>query len=56
MEDLKFASSNPSHLTDYLARHPEVSDVLFTGGDPLFMPTRALERYVDAVLNGNFPM
>ena len=50
MEDLKFASSSPRHLTDYLSRHPEVNDVLFTGGDPLFMRTRALERYVEPLL------
>jgi L-lysine 2,3-aminomutase len=50
MEDLKFASSTPRHLTDYLSRHPEVNDVLFTGGDPLFMRTRTLERYVEPLL------
>ena len=50
MEDLKFASSNPRHLTDYLSRHPEVNDVLFTGGDPLFMRTRTLARYVEPLL------
>ncbi len=50
MEDLKFASSSPRHLTDYLSLHPEVNDVLFTGGDPLFMRTQTLARYVEPLL------
>ncbi len=28
----------------YVARHPEISDVLLTGGDPLTLPTRELRR------------
>lgn len=50
MEDLRFASSRPQDLIDYLEAHPEVDDVLFTGGDPLFMRTRVLEKYIDPLI------
>lgn len=49
--DLKFAERDAAVLTRYLAAHPEVSDVLITGGDPLIMKTAMLERYVDALLD-----
>lgn len=49
-EDLRFASSDPMALVRYLHRNPEVTDVLFTGGDPLMMRTRLLETYVTPLL------
>ncbi|MGH2839989.1 MAG: KamA family radical SAM protein [Solirubrobacteraceae bacterium] len=48
--DLKFAERDASTLTHYLRAHPEVSDVLITGGDPLIMKTSMLARYVEALL------
>ncbi|MER5299644.1 radical SAM protein [Streptomyces lasiicapitis] len=47
---LRIADDGPRRVTDYLRRHPEVSDVLFTGGDPLVMRTELLEPYVEALL------
>jgi L-lysine 2,3-aminomutase len=35
----------------YLRAHPEVSDVLVTGGDPLVMRTKALRAYVEPLLD-----
>ncbi|MGA4844851.1 KamA family radical SAM protein [Streptomyces sp. G5(2025)] len=37
--DLRFATTDPSGLVAYLAAHPEVEDVLVTGGDPMVMST-----------------
>src|SRR5210317_1247003 len=37
MEDMRFAMTESLSLVKYVARHPEVSDVLFTGGDPMVM-------------------
>ena len=37
-------------FTAYLRNHPHVTDVLFTGGDPMVMNARLLERYVAAIL------
>jgi len=39
--DLRFAQKDAGSLFDYLAEHEEVSDILFTGGDPMIMKTRA---------------
>jgi L-lysine 2,3-aminomutase len=53
MDDLKFASKQAEHLVDYVKEHKEVTDVLFTGGDPLIMKTKHLEYYIRPLLNAN---
>ena len=50
MPDLKFAAKEVDGLVRYLRVHPEVSDVLFTGGDPMIMKTRALREYIEPLL------
>lgn len=50
MDEMKFADREADRLVRYLRAHPEVTDVLFTGGDPLVMRTKILRRYVDALL------
>jgi L-lysine 2,3-aminomutase len=50
MPGLKIASKEVDHLVSYLRRHPEVSDVLITGGDPMFMGAEALSRCIDPLL------
>jgi len=50
LEDLKFANRDVEILLDYLRAHPEVTDVLFTGGDPMIMTTKILERYIRPIL------
>ncbi|MCY4259332.1 MAG: hypothetical protein OXC91_03610, partial [Rhodobacteraceae bacterium] len=42
--NLKMAAKADRTLRRYLAAHPEVSDLLITGGDPMIMRTRVLER------------
>ena len=53
MDDLKFASKQAEHLVDYVKEHKEVTDVLFTGGDPLIMKTKHLEYYIRPLLDAN---
>lgn len=53
MEDLKFASKEAEHLVKYVKDHKEVTDVLFTGGDPLIMKTKHLEAYIRPLLDAN---
>jgi len=53
MNDLKFASKEAEHLLKYVQAHEEVSDVLFTGGDPLIMKTKHLETYIRPLLDAN---
>ncbi|MCB2227562.1 MAG: hypothetical protein KQH53_12870 [Desulfarculaceae bacterium] len=50
MPGLKIASKEVEHLTAYLRAHQEVSDVLITGGDPMFMGAAALARYLEPLL------
>lgn len=50
-EDLKFANKEADQLARYLRQHPEVTDVLFTGGDPMIMKTKIFQRYVEQILD-----
>src|SRR5574340_900189 len=55
LTELKFASREVDRLIDYLRSHPEVSDVLFTGGDPMVMSTSNLARYIEPLLEADLP-
>ena len=55
MDELKFAMRETELLVEYLKAHPEVSDVLFTGGDPMVMRTKNLERYIRPLLEAKLP-
>ena len=49
--DLRFAAPDPGGLVDYLGQHPEVSDVLVTGGDPMIMSTMRLRAHLEPLLD-----
>ncbi len=49
--DLKFASNEVDKLVRYLRRHTEVTDVLFTGGDPMIMKASHLAAYIEPLLD-----
>lgn len=55
IDELKFAMREADLLVDYIKEHPEVSDVLFTGGDPLIMKTKVLASYIDPLLEADLP-
>ncbi|MFE3323275.1 KamA family radical SAM protein [Streptomyces sp. NPDC059176] len=48
--DLRFAAPDPTGLLGYLDAHPEVSDVLVTGGDPMVMSTERLRGHLEPLL------
>lgn len=48
--ELKISLRSPDVLLDYVRSHPEVTDVLLTGGDPMVMSTAVLERYIRPLL------
>jgi KamA family protein len=48
--DLKMASADVDALVGYLRRHPEVTSVLLTGGDPMIMGEPVLRRYIEPLL------
>ena len=54
MEGLKFAADSSRSFIDYLRGQPEVTDVLFTGGDPLIMNAAALAGHIDPLLEPEF--
>ena len=48
--DLRFATQGPQELIGHLRRHPDVSDVLVTGGDPMIMSTERFIGHVEPML------
>lgn len=48
--ELKFAAPDTAELCNYLRAHPQVTDVLITGGDPLMMSTERLESHIRPLL------
>ncbi|MFG1606125.1 KamA family radical SAM protein [Actinoplanes sp. NPDC049265] len=47
---LRFAAADPSGLIAYLRVHPEVCDVLVTGGDPMVMSADRLRSHLTPLL------
>ncbi len=50
LDDLKFLDKEAGNLVRYLRRHPEVTDVLFTGGDPMVMRSKVFAAYIEPLL------
>jgi len=55
MDKMKFAMREGEQLVQYLKEHPEISDVLFTGGDPMIMKASMFSVYTDALLDAKLP-
>ena len=55
MDEMKFAMREGEQLVQYLKEHPEISDVLFTGGDPMIMKASMFSVYIDALLDAKLP-
>ncbi len=53
LEGLRFATKEIELLVEYLRKHRDVTDLLFTGGDPMTMNTHLLASYVDALLGND---
>lgn len=54
LNDLKFATDESNRFQDYLRRNKQITDVLFTGGDPMVMSLKKLETYIEPLLNPEF--
>jgi len=52
---MKFAMKEGEQLVQYLKEHSEISDVLFTGGDPMIMKAKVFSNYIDALLEADLP-
>jgi KamA family protein len=55
MSELKFASREVDSLIGYIREHPEITDVLFTGGDPLIMSVKHLAAYLLPLAQADLP-
>ncbi len=55
MNEWKFAMRETELLIKYLQEHTEVSDLLFTGGDPMIMKNKIFASYIDALLEADIP-
>ncbi len=55
MDDHKFAMMESEKLIAYVREHPEVTDVLFTGGDPMVMNARLLANYIKPLVDADLP-
>lgn len=53
-QELKFATDAKNSFLEYLRLHTEVTDVLFTGGDPMIMSARKLAAYIEPLLEPEF--
>jgi len=55
MNELKFAMRDTELIIKYLRANPNVTDILFTGGDPLIMKTKIIKSYVEALIEAKIP-
>lgn len=54
MTGLKFAMKETDLLLKYLRLHPKVTDILFTGGDPMTMTAAILASYIEPLLQPGY--
>jgi KamA family protein len=52
--NLKFAQKEAEHFFLYLRDHEEITDVLVTGGDPMVMRTKMLQKYLEPFCDPEF--
>ena len=55
MDEMKFAMKEGEQLVQYLTEHPEITDVLFTGGDPMIMKAKMFSKYIDTLIEAKLP-
>ncbi len=55
MDEWKFAMRETELLVKYLQQHQEVTDLLFTGGDPMIMKNKIFTSYIDPILEADIP-
>jgi len=55
ISELKFAMKEVDLLIEYIKAHPTITDLIFTGGDPLIMSTKLIKSYVEPILEAKIP-
>lgn len=54
MRDLRFAMKDADLFHKYLLKNKRITDVLFTGGDPMTTRAAVLEKYIEPLLTKEF--
>ncbi|MGL5705290.1 MAG: KamA family radical SAM protein [Tannerellaceae bacterium] len=54
MSEMKFAMKDGELLQEYLRTHPDVTDILFTGGDPMTASAKIISSYIEPLLTEKF--
>ncbi len=55
IEELKFAMKEVDLLIEYIRRNESITDILFTGGDPMIMNAKVFASYIRPILDANIP-
>ena len=55
MKGMKFATREINSIIQYLQENQEVTDIIFTGGDPLTMSPKLLASYIEPLLDADLP-
>lgn len=55
IDEWKFAMRETELLVKYVKTHTEITDILFTGGDPLIMKAKSLGAYLEPLLEADLP-
>ncbi len=55
IHDLKFAMKQVDLIIEYLRKNPSITDLLFTGGDPMVMKSKVFRQYIDAIIEAKIP-
>lgn len=55
MDEKKFAMKEIESVIGYLREHPEITDVLITGGDPMIMKGELIDHYLTALIEAKIP-
>jgi KamA family protein len=53
-DDLKFATDESMRFQGYIRENKQITDVLFTGGDPMIMSAKKLAKYIEPLLEPGF--
>lgn len=53
MDEWKFGMRETELLIKYLQKHTEVTDLLFTGGDPMVMKNKIFSNYINAIIEAD---
>ena len=54
IKSLKFSTARSSQFLEYIKEHKEITDILFTGGDPMTMSAIGLNNFIDPILQPGF--